>query len=727
MSGTAPPASKADTFLISCIDPRFVDDVTFRFAALGRTNRYSEMRIAGAALAFIDAARPAWQAALWENLAATRQLHGIRNVTLLNHRDCGAMDLWAGRRLADDPAEELRIHTEVLNQAADAIRTRHPDLLIELKLMNKDGSTIRPPCRNCIPTGFIPGPAGADGLPAPGAAPDSAPNPARPGREPAERLADLARLRRRAGPLDRAGETALLASGITDAGLDAEAARGALAMVLGAEPPPAMIEADTIAYLRSRADAAGRIGSRDLEEAAALHRSRQGGTRAENLARAARLAAEAGMAPRPEGVWPFRSTGWFDGARAAVPAFALALSMLLGGCALEQTIAAHAVAYNHSVERSADTQLMVNVLRARDLAPLHFTTIGNIRGGFGLGAGIGYDGSTGLGNGVLANLSASTSPGFDIGPLDRQEFARGLMRPLDPALLRVLWDRNMPDSLLIHLLVSRFDEGPGGRRAINDPALRHSLTPEQRAACAEQGLDAPPPCDRFEAVVTQLTRHGPILFNGYTRLVPLGPRLTHAEATAAEFLASFREPGLTLRPEGAGWQLMRIVDQMALCIPGPRDAAGRRRYTAHAVDRDAPQISPMPQDGDVCLADEVIDRPPAIARGAAPGMSWYLRSVEEVLQYLGAVQRREEEGVPFRIAIRGAAGETLEPRLFRLWRQRPERARLSADYAGARYWVAEHAAAEDLTLRILALTTQLLNLQKAAGDVAGANTLRLVR
>jgi hypothetical protein len=91
------------------------------------------------------------------------------------------------------------------------------------------------------------------------------------------------------------------------------------------------------------------------------------------------------------------------------------------------------------------------------------------------------------------------------------------------------------------------------------------------------------------------------------------------------------------------------------------------------------------------------------------------------------VQRREEEGVPFRIAIRGAAGETLEPRLFRLWRQRPERARLSADYAGARYWVAEHAAAEDLTLRILALTTQLLNLQKAAGDVAGANTLRLVR
>ncbi|MEI6162317.1 MAG: hypothetical protein WCP77_20995, partial [Roseococcus sp.] len=89
MSGTA---SKADTFLISCIDPRFTDDTTFRFAALGRTDRYSEMRIAGAALAVVDESRPNWQTALWENLAASIQLHGIRNVTLLNHADCGAMD-----------------------------------------------------------------------------------------------------------------------------------------------------------------------------------------------------------------------------------------------------------------------------------------------------------------------------------------------------------------------------------------------------------------------------------------------------------------------------------------------------------------------------------------------------------------------------------------------------------------------------------------------------------
>jgi hypothetical protein len=405
----------------------------------------------------------------------------------------------------------------------------------------------------------------------------------------------------------------------------------------------------------------------------------------------------------------------------------LALAVLTGGCALEQTISAHAIAYNHSVEQATDTLMLLNILRARDQAPLHFTTIGSIRGGFSLGAGIGYDGSTGLGNGLLPNASASTSPGFDIGPLDRQEFARGLMRPLDPALFRVLWDRNMPDQLLIYLLVSRFDEGPGGRQAINDPALRNALSPEQRAACAAAGLDAAPPCDRFEAVVTQLTAHGPILFNGYTRLLPIGPRLSHAEATAPEFLAALREPGVTLRADGPGWRLMRAVDQMTLCLPGPADARGRRRYTAAAVDRDPPQIAPMAQDGDPCTADELVDAAQTMGRTVTPGLAWYLRSVEEVLQYLGAVQRREDAGVAYRIDLQMADGRRARPRLFRLWTTEPPQPRLSADYRGTRWWVAEHVEEQDLTLRILSLSTQLLNLQKAAGDIASSNTLRLVR
>lgn len=303
MSGAT---SKADTFLISCIDPRFTDDTTFRFAALGRTDRYSEMRIAGAALALVDDNRPSWQAAVWENLAASLQLHGIRNVTLLNHADCGAMDLWVGRRLRDDPAEELRLHTEVLNRAADAIRARHPDLLIEIKFMEKDGSVARPACRSCIPAGFRAGPPGADSLPT--LLPMEA---AAPG--PAARFGELARLRSRGAPLDAEAELRLLSAGVGEAGLSAAAARDALRQAQDGRPDAAAVERDVTSWMQARADRRGLIGPSELAEAAALNRRLQGQALSPEAARrqAAQWAARAGLQPRPTGIWPLRSTRWF--------------------------------------------------------------------------------------------------------------------------------------------------------------------------------------------------------------------------------------------------------------------------------------------------------------------------------------------------------------------------------------------------------------------------------
>lgn len=298
--------SKADTFLISCIDPRFTDDTTFRFAALGRTDRYSEMRIAGAALALVDDSRPQWQATVWENLAASIRLHGIRNVTLLNHADCGAMDLWAGRRLRDDPAEELRLHEAVLNRAAEAIRARHPTLLIEIKFMEMDGSVSRPACRSCIPAGFVKGPPGPDNLPT------LLPEGADP-RPPAQRFGALARLRALGGPLDAEAELRLLSAGVGDAGLSAAAARETLRRAQGAQPGAAAIERDVTGWLRIRADRRGRIGPRDLTEAAGLSRRLQGQAITAEAARRQVVgwAERAGLSPRPAGLWPLRSTRWF--------------------------------------------------------------------------------------------------------------------------------------------------------------------------------------------------------------------------------------------------------------------------------------------------------------------------------------------------------------------------------------------------------------------------------
>jgi hypothetical protein len=402
----------------------------------------------------------------------------------------------------------------------------------------------------------------------------------------------------------------------------------------------------------------------------------------------------------------------------------LAAVPVLAACSLSETIGQHSIAYNSSLESATDAVLVMNVLRARDRAPLHFSTIGAIHGAFSLFAGVGTDLSN-LRSGVEPAALAGSSPTFDVGPLDRQEFARGLLRPIEPALFRLLSDRGLPDQLLLHLLVSRFDEGASGRSINNEPNDRHPLDPAARAACAEAGAAATPPCDRFQAVVDSLTRHGKLLFNGYTRLVPHGPRMTRAQAADPQVLAVARESGLALRPDGPGWRLYRQTEQIVICVPSAPGVMPR--YTALALDRDAPQVSALPVGGDPCAADEVADPPTQAGHARTGGLSWYLRSVDEVLTFLGAVQRREEEGVPYRISVGLDAVRMATPRLFRLWSEPPPRPRFSVEYRGRRWWVAEHDAAEDLTLSVLALTTQLLNLQKSADEIPSSRTLRLVR
>lgn len=298
MTAASPDTSKADAFVLSCIDPRLVDDVTQLLATMGRTNRYSEMRIAGAALAAVDQNRPGWNTAVWENLAASRQLHGVRRVIIINHRDCGAMNLWAGRNLAADPADEQRQHQAVMDRAAAEVLRRHPDMAVELHLMALDGSTQRLPCAACA--------ASASGLRAEGVAPPAAP----PAGAPA--FAELVRLRLSAGLADAEAERSLLAEGVTRYGLTAAEARATLAAEAtrhGATPSTAARQ--VLVFLRAQADARGRVSRRDVGHAAALYHGLAGsqGSRAEAEKAVAKLMAAEGLAPRPDGM--LRTTTWY--------------------------------------------------------------------------------------------------------------------------------------------------------------------------------------------------------------------------------------------------------------------------------------------------------------------------------------------------------------------------------------------------------------------------------
>ena len=86
-------------------------------------------------------------------------------------------------------------------------------------------------------------------------------------------------------------------------------------------------------------------------------------------------------------------------------AAALGLLLISGsGCSLSVPLAQQAIDYNTSIETAANTVLLRNVLRARDNAPLHFTSIPQVRGSLNVGL---------TQPGLLFPVSGDRGPGLD--------------------------------------------------------------------------------------------------------------------------------------------------------------------------------------------------------------------------------------------------------------------------------------------------------------------------
>ena len=129
-----------DAMLVSCIDPRMVAPVYKYMDQRGLTGQYSQFVIAGAAIAVVAPKFEAWRPAFWDNLAATIQLHHIKRLIAIDHRDCGAAQIAYGEASIADPQIETETHRKVLDELRKEVGRRQPKLTIETGLMALDGS-----------------------------------------------------------------------------------------------------------------------------------------------------------------------------------------------------------------------------------------------------------------------------------------------------------------------------------------------------------------------------------------------------------------------------------------------------------------------------------------------------------------------------------------------------------------------------------------------------------
>jgi carbonic anhydrase len=129
-----------EAMLLSCIDPRMVTPVYKYMDQRGLAGRYSQFVIAGAAIAVVAPKFKAWRPAFWDNLATTVQLHHIKRLIAIDHRDCGAAQIAYGAASISTPEIETETHRKALDEFRTAVAKRHPGLVVETGLMALDGS-----------------------------------------------------------------------------------------------------------------------------------------------------------------------------------------------------------------------------------------------------------------------------------------------------------------------------------------------------------------------------------------------------------------------------------------------------------------------------------------------------------------------------------------------------------------------------------------------------------
>ena len=131
--------SKYEAMVLGCIDPRMPEPMHRYTSRRHLTGKFSQFIIAGAAIGVVAEPFKDWQKAFWDNLATSIQLHQIKSVIAIDHRDCGAAKIAYGADKVANPKIETETHRDAMAIFRKQVAERHPALKVETGLMAING------------------------------------------------------------------------------------------------------------------------------------------------------------------------------------------------------------------------------------------------------------------------------------------------------------------------------------------------------------------------------------------------------------------------------------------------------------------------------------------------------------------------------------------------------------------------------------------------------------
>jgi hypothetical protein len=404
----------------------------------------------------------------------------------------------------------------------------------------------------------------------------------------------------------------------------------------------------------------------------------------------------------------------------------LLLAFGLCGCSGSRIIDFYAADYRETVATAGDSQLLLNILRAKDNLPMHFYDLSNIHGSIQLTAGAtatlpfaNFAGSA-TPSSASPSLAAQSSPTFDLGTTDTQEFTRGLLSQLDPRVVKTLFDQGVDPRIMLLLFFSRYTDR-NHQVFLNTMACdptKPGHHPE--FGCFNQVYDYLGQIDRLLGSADVEAGVGPhfrakLQANTYTALRPVGGSL--AGAWTLDNLEQLRQLDATSY-KLIGKQLYTISGlRLAICYEG--------------VEKKLHSLVPWQYPDAACTQHEIIDHRPETVEN----IGLQLRSTYDIIQFLGQVLRFQQEQGENRCLTLGSkkdqrtcdTGEVL----FQV------NAPVGTPLIATRYGDATYALFDrgcnrnfqqpcDYSIQVLAILELLINENKAAKDIIATPRVHFV-
>lgn len=197
-----------------------------------------------------------------------------------------------------------------------------------------------------------------------------------------------------------------------------------------------------------------------------------------------------------------------------------------------------ALSYDDVIEDTTDKLLLLNILRAKDKAPLHFDEIPtiheSIQATVGIQAAIPFGGQNDKFTGrdtLTPSLGVAMTPTFDLSHLDTKDFVTGMATPVDPKFVKYWLDRGLDRRIVLLLffssaIITEWDPGQAADATKSPTAEAIRVMNSPRAAI--DTLDAQATVLKSGDVPDNLRCNTQADFQHYLKLIDsLGPLAPH--------------------------------------------------------------------------------------------------------------------------------------------------------------------------------------------------------